>query len=483
MKNLKNFSILSVSVGISALLSLGLKMYIPRELGVENLGKFHFSEQLALLLFGFMPFGIGSYINKYIPPNPSHAKDILFSIYCFQILFSLLLFSIMFGVLTYMGKASDVIYASFFMGGWAFSEIFQNAIIKKIYIGMDKMKRVSIISLTQKLVLVIIGSLSLYIYGTLFHLAASFFLSSLLCFGYIFFDAVKLGILKINFDRKLTQKILKLSFPYFFGLVLISSFQTIDTIMLSILGGDIETGYYGAANRLIGVFLILIPAVSNAFVPSLSKDFIANKDRFVTTLQNILFGLLIWSLFLSFGLALFGDYAIDILYGKGFSYSYKVLGYLAPVLALTYINTVLGTAINISTNGKIMSIIMALALSLNVILNYFVIPYGLLEMGKGGGGVAVTFTTIVTELFIAICLVYFFPIKVWNKDVLYKSFIVLLSCSLLLVYYDFLQSIEIIHRLIIFLVILPCYVLLTRLIKISEILELYGAVRSIIRNR
>lgn len=471
---------LSLSVGITALLSLGLRMYIPRVLGVENLGKFHFSEQLTLLLFGFMPFGMTSYIHKYVPPNPVHAKEILFSIISFQTVVSFLIFLFMTISLFFLNKPDDVIVASIFMAGWAYSEVLQNSAAKKMYIALDYMKRISIVNVIQKVFLVVFASLALFMYKNLVSLSIGYFIASILGLILVIYDLYKIGILEFNLNIKLLKNIFRKSIPYFFGMVLVSAFQTTDTLMLSFVSNDKETGYFGAANRLIGIFLILIPAVNSAFVPSLSSDYLKNKERFVSTLKNILYFFMVMSFLSTLFLGLFGFEIISFLYGENFIPSVLILSYLAPVLALTYINTILGTAINISTSGKILSIIMGCILFFNVIFNYLLIPVGLDYFGPGGGGIAVSFTTIVSELLIAFLIVKYFPIKIVDGELLYKFVMVSLPCAAMLGCYSYIDVLPLYARAMIVFLAAPIYLILSRIVSISDLKYIIKSIHSLL---
>ena len=52
---------LSTSMGVTMVLSLMVKMYMPRALGPETLGIFYYSESLALIFFNFVHLGIAFY--------------------------------------------------------------------------------------------------------------------------------------------------------------------------------------------------------------------------------------------------------------------------------------------------------------------------------------------------------------------------------------------------------------------------------------
>lgn len=478
-KNVKNLSILSVSIAATAALSMIMRMYIPRVLGVEALGQFQFAEQLAMFLFGFMSFGIGAYINKYVPPKPSYSKDITFTIAVFQSGVSVALLGVLVGVFLYIQRPQQVFLAAVLMAGWAYSETIQVSTFKKMYIVLDKIKRVGTLNVIQKAIQVVCVVASLLISGTIVDLALAYFASSMIGYLMICTDLIRMGVLRFNFSWTLLKDIIRHSLPYFFGLILISAFQSTDTIILSLVGNDTETGYFSAAFRLIGVLMIIVPALDSAFIPSQSKNFVYDKPLFALTLENIVSFLLVLSLGCSLVLGLFSELIVSTLFGPGFEKSYKIVSYLAPVLSLTYINTVLGSSLNIATTGKVLSIIMAGGLSINVIANYLVVPLGMSYWGEGGGGLAVAITTILSELLIAIAILMVFPVKLNVVKIYYRIFMVAFPSTLLLVFYDNVSGISVAEKLGLLLVVGPCYILLFRVVSLSDISTALRAVRSI----
>lgn len=482
-QNVRNLSILSISILVTSVLSMVMRMYIPRVLGVEALGQFQFAEQLGMFLFGFMPFGISSYINKNVPPNPDHAREITFTIAAFQTAIAAAIFALLFGVLAYLDRGQDVVIASLLMAGWAYSETLQTTTFKKMYIVLNKMKRIGTLNVILKAIQVVAVICSLLLSGSMIDLAWAYLGASALGFAILSADLLRLKVLTINFDASLLKNIVRQSLPYFFGLILISAFQSTDTIILSLVGNDTETGYFGAAYRLIGVLMIVVPALDSAFIPSQSRNFVHNKPLFAETLENIITFLLVVSLGCSLVLGLFSELIVSTIFGAGFEKSYKIVSYLAPVLSLTYINTVLGSSLNIASSGKQLSIIMAIALSSNVIGNYLLIPYGIAYWGEGGGGITVACTTIVAELMVALGVLLTFPVPLNYRRIFYRVAMVALPCIAMLVYYEDIGSLSILERLAILVGFGPFYLFATRIVSRRDVVTALDAARSAVKKR
>lgn len=482
-QNVKNLSILSLSLAATAMLSMVMRMFIPRALGVEALGQFQFVEQLAMFLFGFMPFGIGSYINKNVPPNPGHAREIAFTIISFQTAVSVLLLAVVGGICVYLDRGQDFLVAGMLMAFWAYSETIQNTTFKKMYIVLNKVRRVGTINVIQKAIQVTAVISSLFLSGSIVDLAIAYFIASAIGMIIVSVDLVRLGVISFNFNRPLLAKIVNQSLPYFFGLILVSAFQSTDTIVLSLVGNDIETGYFSAAFRLIGVLMIVVPALDSAFIPTQSRNFVHNKPLFTQTLENIVSFLLVVSLGCSLVLGLFSDVIVRTLFGAGYEHSYKIVSFLAPVLSLTYINTVLGSSLNIASSGKLLSTIMAIGLVANVIANYFFVPLGMAYWGEGGGGLTVALTTVVSEAFIAVAIVAKFPVDLNLRKIFYRVATVALPCVAMLMYYNSIASIPIEYKILMVVVGAPLYIMIFRVLTPNDLREAVRAIRAAMKSR
>lgn len=482
-QNVRNLSILSVSILVTSILSMVMRMYIPRVLGVESLGQFQFAEQLGMFLFGFIPFGIGSYINKNVPPNPGHAREITFTIATFQTTVAIFIFAILVGVLYYLQRSQEVVIASLLMAGWAYSETIQTTTFKKMYIVLNKVRRIGTLNVILKAIQVTAVISTLLLSGSIIDLACAYLGSSALGLAILSSDLLRLKVLALNFNFSLLKKIVRQSVPYFFGLILISAFQSTDTIILSLVGNDTETGYFGAAFRLIGVLMVVVPALDSAFIPSQSRNFVHDKPLFAETLENIITFLLVVSLGCSLVLGLFSELIVSTIFGAGFEKSYKIVSYLAPVLSLTYINTVLGSSLNIASSGKQLSIIMAIALSSNVVSNYLLIPYGMAFWGEGGGGITVSCTSIIAELIVAIGILLTFPVPLNYRRIFYRVAMVALPCMAMLVFYEDIGNLTFLEKLGILVVFGPIYPIVTRIVTKKDIGNAITAGRMAIKKR
>ncbi len=473
----KNASILSISLGITMVLSLFLRMYLPRLLGPEKIGVFFFAESISLIFFSFMPLGISVYISRKVPPDPDHAKDVLNSIIAVEIVAGVVIGLVMYIVLKLSGKPDETVNAAIIMGIFACFHIFHRDILKRMFIARNEVKLVSIINVITKVTLVLLAFVLLYIRANVYSIAISCMAAELLASLILLWSCYKRNLLKGKVSKSTITSILKIGLPFYIAIVFASIGSEVDMTMLGAMSTNTELGYFGAASKLIGVFLLFVPVLSSSLTPALSVAFSESIEKFGQLAQQALQFLLVLTFPLTMILILFVKEVALILYGEGFEYSHKIIGYLSPSLILTYINTMLGSGLSLSSSGRVLASIIFLGISLNVILNGIFIPFGLDFWGTGGAGLTVTLTTLFSEMMVAACIFYFYPAKIFSKKIAYTILIVELPAIIGIIYFDTIYEFELWQRIAIFALI-PFYLFLSRVLTMKQLQFIYHKIRT-----
>jgi O-antigen/teichoic acid export membrane protein len=465
----RNVSLLSLSVGLTMLIGLALKMILPRIMGPEKMGVFYFADSFTSAFFAFLPLGFTTYINRTVPSNHGHVRDIFGTIVIAEVLMAFLIFAAMaIGLWVFKRDAGWETWGTvMLMGVYAGTFNFQRNILQKIFIAIDDVRLVSIINVVVKIVLVGGCFLVFKLHPTILMVAVMHAVSEIFGLMYLMLQARRHQFFGVGFNRNRLRDLLKVSLPFYIAGVLTTFFTEIDTNMLSFMSTDIEVGYFGSANKLVGVFLLLIPILQSSFTPALSQALHEGHGHFEKLFKQLMNLLLVCSLPLSVVLVLFGDHISRLLYGDGFQASYKILCYLTPVLTMMYINTFTGACLYLSSPGGQISRIFIIGLVINVALDYVAIPFGM-KFGPGGAGAAVTFCTFICEVYTFLAMTRIFPTRVLDLK-LFKNIVVILApCWLGMLLYEPMVALNLWERLGIAL-LAPFYALLTRLVTMTEI--------------
>ncbi|HYX34484.1 MAG TPA: flippase [Oligoflexus sp.] len=474
----RNVSLLSLSVGMTMVIGLALKMLLPRIMGPEKMGIFYFADSFTNAFFAFLPLGFTTYINRTIPSDHNHVRDIFGTIVLVELFMAALIGVIMFVSLILFKRTAgwETWGTVMIMGIYAATFHFQRNILHKIFMSVDKVRLVSVINVVVKIVLVGGCLVAFKFHPTILMVAVMHAISEIFGLAYMMYQSRRHQFFGAGPSMDRLKVLLKVSLPFYMAGVLTTFFTETDTNMLSFMSSDIEVGYFGSANKLIGVFLLLIPILQSSFTPALSQALHEGQGNFEKLYKQLMNVLLVCSLPLSVVLVLFGDYIARILYGDGFQSSYKILCFLTPVLTMMYINTFTGACLYLSSPGGQISRIFIIGLAINVALDYVAIPFGL-KFGPGGAGLAVSFCTFICEVYTFLAMVRIFPNRVLDLKLLKNILVILAPCWLGMLFYDPMVALNLWQRLAI-AALAPFYALLTRLVTIAEIRAFVRFLRS-----
>jgi O-antigen/teichoic acid export membrane protein len=471
---LASAGVMTLSLGVTMILGLAVKMYLPRALGAERLGLYYFAETFPALFFSLLPLGIGTYIQRTIPARHGHARDILASILIFETLFALLLGVVMVATLRVMEYDAKTIGVVIAMAVYFVLTVFGKGIFKTLYLAKERTRFVATLDVVVKVVQVVAVMAVLLTDPRLELVAAAFIASELLGVLVYLGLAYRSGDLTLRFDRVVLKNILWVSLPFFLTGVFSQIYTSVDATVLSKLANNVEVGLYGAASRLKGVFLMLVPIVQSALMPIMSRTLKLDPERYPPLARDVLRSVLVLSLPLTFGLMVFADDVSVLLYGQEFAPSGIIACYLAPVLTLTYVNVLLCMHLSLSTSGIGMAAVMLASIAINVVLNVWFIPWGLAHWPVGGAGVAVSLATLVSEAVAVVVLFALGSVRLWDRRLILTVVGAVVPCVFGIVYFEALMAVPLAWRIGAFVVVVPVYCLMTRMISVAEIRMLWS---------
>jgi O-antigen/teichoic acid export membrane protein len=172
----------------------------------------------------------------------------------------------------------------------------------------------------------------------------------------------------------------------------VTIYVRIDVILLSLIAGDVSTGLYAAAQRVIGVFSFLPAAIAAATLPALSAPE-HTKESMTRDVEQMVKYLFILSLPLAIGFGLQADVVVALLYGEAYRDAAPALAILAWTLVMTFVNHGLSTTLVALQRERTVTAIVAGGALFNVLANVAAVP-----LWQHVGASA---TTLATELLIA----------------------------------------------------------------------------------
>ena len=230
----------------------------------------------------------------------------------------------------------------------------------------------------------------------------------------LFFIYNKVSTQKLSFSYKLAKKLLSRSKYYILASMMITVFQHTDHIMLKLISGDAENGFYTAAITSGVVFQFVYMAIVDSMRPVIlacKKSGSADYEKNISRLYSITTYM---GLIQAVGFNIFAELIIKVLYGEQYMASVPVLRILIWYVAFSYMGTV--RDIWILAEGK-QSLLWKINLTgalVNAVVNAFLIPI----LGAVGAATASLFTQIFTNFILGFIVK---PLRENNK-ILLKGF-------------------------------------------------------------
>ena len=180
------------------------------------------------------------------------------------------------------------------------------------------------------------------------------------------------------------SSLLKQSWPLIFSATAVAIFMKMDLIMVKVLLGESDAGYYAAAIRLSEVWIFITMAITQSLFPA-----IFNAKKFSITLYEsrlkAMFQLLILlACFIALFIATFSGEVITVLLGEEYLRAEGVLTIYIWILVFIFLNNAAWSWYLNEGLQKLVAIRLMFGAVLNIIMNAIMIPL----MGIEGAAIA-----------------------------------------------------------------------------------------------
>lgn len=356
-----------------ALFNLTLTLQILGDLGIQNFNNRHISQHSYLL-------------GKYFPS---------------MLLIKGMLGIFYFIIVSVVARLSGYSWSLFpLLLPIAFNQMLNSMLLylRSNIVGLAKYRTDSIISILDKLFLIIICliilQLSDYFRIQWFVYAQTVSMSLTVLIAYLSFHK-KLGKLRFRVNRAFLWMILKKSFPYALSVMLMGTYARLDGFLVERLlpNGKLEADVYASAYRLLDVSNMIGFLFAGLLLPMFAR--MLKENQAVNTLLRLSLQLILTGAIVLVMATFFFRHEIMLaLYDKATLYSGEVLGLLMMSFLPFCVIYIYGPLLTANENLLQLNRIFAIAVVLNVGLNFIFIPiYGAL----GAAAIA-----LLTQSFVAI---------------------------------------------------------------------------------
>ena len=217
-----------------------------------------------------------------------------------------------------------------------------------------------------------------------------------LYFSYAYLEKVRI-VPKWNIN--LSKSLLSASFPMMLASTAGLLYSLQDQFFIKAMLDETELGIYVVGIKLVMICIVLPTIVSNVFYPSLVSKFEqANKAPYEQQLEAIYAVFFIAGVLFFLFLFLSADSLIDLLFNDEFSRSSDIMKIYALILICAFFQSINNKVLVLHNLQSVIFKRVLLALILNAVLNFILIPqYGL---------VGAAYSTVLSELFIVVSYVF-----------------------------------------------------------------------------
>ncbi len=203
----------------------------------------------------------------------------------------------------------------------------------------------------------------------------------------------KLGGRKLEFSLSLGKRMVSRSKYYIVSSMMVTIFSQMDKIMIKMMMGNSETGFYSTAiacvNMTSFVFLAIIDSLRPVIFESRKTDY-QKYERNISLLYSVI---IYMGLVQSLAFTVLAKPIVSILYGKAYLPAIPILRIIVWYTSFSYMGSIRNIWMLAEEKQKYLWIINLSGVVLNIIVNFILIPL----MGAAGAAIASVATQFFTN--------------------------------------------------------------------------------------
>lgn len=395
--------LLALNLLIKPLWILGIDRGFQNTIGFEAYGNFANLFVFSLILSVILDLGINNFVSSSLAKSPETIHAIFFPLLGIKLLFGF----VYIGFTAMAGWSYGFSSTSLMLLFWlCLNQLlaFLSTFLRSNITGLQLYKTDAWLSVTDRFVMLILGAAMVWFKWLPASLPMFIGIQTI---GYLIalfasFSVLKPHLAGANIQWKLSAiyPVFKQALPFAILALFMMSYTRADNLLLKKLhiSGDLENGVYVAGGRILEAANMMAVLISGMLLPALSANLL-QQNQLKSLLRLALLALVATGIFASIFCWFYRFQLISLLYKEASAYAADVFG----VQMLSYLMLcgmyVFGTLLTASHQLKLLNILAAIALILNLLLNAYLIP--------GYGAIACAWIGLGTHGFICITNAFF----------------------------------------------------------------------------
>lgn len=403
LRSIRNTLALGGSLVATWTVALGVRLILPRFLGPDSFGAFQFADAFTAAFFVVTSLGVETYIRKEVTTRKEHASEFVGGLLVLRVVMSALVIAAMVALMHATGRPVHIQTLVLLFAAY---QLFYglNETGAALLHAVGSVDGLALLNVGAKLVwgAGILGALSMGagVEGVAVALAASEALKS----GVLLLLARRHLELRLAVDVARTAAVVAASLPFYLNYLAHSIYGRLDISLMSFLTSDAEVGWYGAAQNLSGLALMITPLMGWVLLPMFSRAAALSEQHLNAVVRRTLEAVLSAAVPVTLLLGLGADVIVPAIFGPAFAPAVASLRILAPIFILTYVAMVAASVLIRLERGWAVTAISLAGLVVNATLNWLLIPAAWHALGRGGAGVGAAWALVVTETFVTVLM-------------------------------------------------------------------------------
>lgn len=404
---LKNASWIIVCRIIQSLISLVIGMISARYLGPSNYGVITYVSSVVAFTLPIMQLGLNQTLVKEFVQSPEREGKILGTSLVINILSSIvsMIGSVAFVFLVNAGERETILVCILY----SFTLLFQATEMTQYWFQYQLLSKYPSIATLCAYVVVSLYKIFLLVtqksvvWFALSNVLDYFLISVILMVIYF-----KVGNQRLSFDWRLGREMLSRSKYYIIPSLMVMIFQHTDRIMIKLMMGEAETGFYSAAITCVGISGFVFSAVIDSMRPVILEEKGKDQARYENRVAQLYAIITFISLAQSIGMTVLAKPLVNLLYGAEYAPTAGILCVAVWYVTFSYYGSVRNVWILAEGKQRYLFGINVIGAVANVLLNLLLIPRW--------GGIGAAIASLITQFFTNVIIGFIFkPIRENNR--------------------------------------------------------------------
>jgi O-antigen/teichoic acid export membrane protein len=374
----KNTVLMTVASVLQKIIAFVYFAIIARHFGAGDTGIYFFAMSFVTIFSVFIDLGLSNVLVREGAKKIESIEEYLSSIMFVKIFTSVLTYLLIIFFINILNYDFDTKILVYIAG----ITIIFDSIHLSFYGALRSIGNLffeSIGMFSSQLITMILGSLFIFLKLPLYFLMIAFLIPSFLNVIYSFIIIkIKYNIkLRFLYDREVIKYFFPIAIPFALAAIFNRVYSYIDSIILSKLASAEVVGWYSIPYKTSYAFQFLPIALVAAVYPRFSEYFFNNKERLKYIFENALKYLLILAFPIAVGIFILADDIVLNVFSEEYLNSVLPLKILIFATIFIFTNFLLGAFLNACDRQKTQTILVGIAMVVNIILNFSLIPkYG-----------------------------------------------------------------------------------------------------------